>query len=147
MTIHKRDNQLLSLQYCIGSDYIDPMGHMNVQFYSRLFDAATWAFFTLLGIDSAYIEEHHEGMAALEQRIQYFKEVRSGTIVQVWTQVRVTGMKTCQLTHKMRDAIDDHQIAQLVQHVVYFDLLVRKSRPIPETIRKRIEQIFNTLNE
>lgn len=133
---------ILLLQIYIPPEYMDAMGHMNVQYYSRLFDSATWALFSLGGINAAYILEWQRGMAALEQHIRYFKEIREGTSIQIWSQVQLLGAKMLRLRHQMVEAKEDIVLAELDQKAIHLDLAGRKSRPFSEEI---IEQ-FNKLS-
>lgn len=132
---------ILMVQCFIGPDYMDAMGHMNVQYYSRLFDAATWTTFALGGIDAAYIIEKQCGMAALEQHIRYFKEIREGTIVQIWSRMKLVTPKMLRLRHQMVEAKEDTLLAELEQKAVHFDLAGRKARPFPVAIYEQIDGV------
>ncbi len=132
---------ILVLQCYIPPEYMDPMGHMNVQYYSSLFDAATWTLFSLGGIHASYILERQCGMAALEQHIRYFREIRAGTSVQIWSQVQLLGPKILRLRHHMVEAQNDALLAELDQKAVHFDLAGRKSRPFPDEVMEQINKL------
>lgn len=125
----------------VPPEYMDLMGHMNVQYYARLFDAATWALFSLAGIDRAYIVEKQCGMAALEQHIRYVKEVHAGTSVQIWSHIQMLGPKLLRLKHRMIETQDDRLIAELDQKAVHFDLAGRKSKPFPDSVVERLNEL------
>ena len=55
--------------------HCDEMGHMNVMWYVGKFDEATRHFFHELGITPAFVRETRRGMAAVEQTIQYKREL------------------------------------------------------------------------
>ncbi|MCY0897912.1 MAG: thioesterase family protein [Firmicutes bacterium] len=141
MAYFRGERGILLLQNYVGPDYMDMMGHMNVQHYSRLFDAATWTLFTLVGIDYSYINEKQCGMASVEQSFQYFKEVAPGTTVQIWTRFRPINAKMLQIRHQMvmPQLESDMLLAQLEQKAVHFDLTGRKSRPFPETVSETMQ--------
>jgi acyl-CoA thioester hydrolase len=60
--------------------HCDHVGHMNVMYYMAKFDEATWYFFNRIGLTRALLAAHHRGMAAVEQRIAYQKELRAGDV-------------------------------------------------------------------
>ena len=61
--------------------HCDHMGHMNVMWYVGKFDEATWQLFSAIGITPDYVRTSGRGMAAVEQRIAYRREVRAGDVV------------------------------------------------------------------
>ncbi|HKA40710.1 MAG TPA: thioesterase family protein [Burkholderiales bacterium] len=56
--------------------YIDPNGHMNIGYYSVLFDKALDLPFEMLGLGSASIEQTGRSSFALESHVTYQREVR-----------------------------------------------------------------------
>lgn len=80
---------------------MDHMGHMNVQFYTALFDQATWAFFAEFGLDVAYLRESGRGMAALSQHTEYKHEVFAGDVLEVRTRLLAVTEKTVRFVHTM----------------------------------------------
>jgi len=63
----------------------DHMGHVNVVWYVQKFDEATWQFFARFGMHRDYMREHHRGMAAVNQQIDYRSELVAGDLVSVHT--------------------------------------------------------------
>jgi len=61
----------------------DQMGHMNVMWYVGKFDEATWNLFALMGFTTRYMKESGSGMAAVDQRIQYRRELMPGDTLSV----------------------------------------------------------------
>ncbi len=59
------------------------MGHMNVQWYVAKFDEATWQLLGLLGLTTARFAEEGFGMAAVDQRVQYRRELRAGDLLAI----------------------------------------------------------------
>ena len=85
-----------------GRSNLDHMGHMNVQYYVHLFDQATWVLFDRVGLSASYFVETGTGMAALEQRLTYKREVFAGTVVTIDSQVLDVTEKTVRFLHTMR---------------------------------------------
>ena len=65
--------------------HCDHMGHMNVMWYVGKFDEATWQFFALLGLTPEFLRRNRRGMAAVEQRIAYQRELYAGDVITVGT--------------------------------------------------------------
>ncbi len=63
--------------------HCDEMGHMNVMWYVGKFDEGTRHFFHALGLTPQFLRENKRGMAAVEQNIQYKRELLAGDIVTV----------------------------------------------------------------
>jgi acyl-CoA thioester hydrolase len=81
----------------------DHMGHMNVMWYVGKFDEATWNFFAELGLTRAYLQANGRGMAAVEQVIQYKKELMAGDTVAVHSAVVDIKEKVLRFRHEMRN--------------------------------------------
>src|SRR4029453_4494517 len=84
--------------------HCDHMGHMNVMWYVGKFDEATWQFFASLGLSPRWLRENTRGMAALEQRIAYRRELHAGDVVVVRTGVLEVRDKVIRFAHQMHDA-------------------------------------------
>ena len=117
--------------------HCDHMGHMNVMWYVGKFDEATWNFFTLLGLAPRFLREHRRGMAAVEQRIAYQRELHAGDVVAVRTGALEVRDKVLRFVHEMRDADRDEVSAITVLTAVHLDLAHRRASPLPEEVRAR----------
>jgi acyl-CoA thioester hydrolase len=60
----------------------DHMGHMNVMWYVGKFDEGSWQLLSSLGLTRARFEREGAGMAAVEQHIDYKRELHAG----IWSQ-------------------------------------------------------------
>jgi thioesterase superfamily protein len=63
-------------------------GHMNVMWYVGKFDEATWNLFAHVGLDSSALRVLGSVMVAVEQRLQYKKELFAGDVVRIDAQAR-----------------------------------------------------------
>src|SRR6185369_1894662 len=79
----------------------DQMGHMNVQFYTEKFDQATWTLFAMLGLTASFLRENNRGMAALEQHIQYKKELLAGDCIYIETTISEIKEKIIKFQHTL----------------------------------------------
>src|SRR5512147_885427 len=61
----------------------DHMGHMNSMWYVGKFDEASWQFLASLGLTKALFREQGAGMVAVEQIVEYKRELYAGDIVSI----------------------------------------------------------------
>jgi acyl-CoA thioester hydrolase len=119
--------------------YLDHMGHMNVQFYVHLFDQATWVLFDQSELSTAYFLESGTGMAALEQHLNYKREVFAGTVVTIDSQVLAVTEKTVRFIHTMRDNKGVVATSEILG--THFDRTAHKSTPFPPAARARLQKM------
>jgi len=116
---------------------MDHVGHMNVQFYVRRFDEASWHFLSHLGLGPTYLRENQRGVVALEQTIRYRREVLAGSLLVITTELREIAEKTLRYAHEMADAETGETVAEMELLVLQIDTERRKSVPLPETVREK----------
>jgi acyl-CoA thioester hydrolase len=116
----------------------DHMGHMNVMWYVGKFDEATWNFFSEVGLTRAYLEANGRGMAAVEQVIQYKKELVAGDTVAVYSAPIEVKDKVLRFTHEMRNTQKGEVAATTTLTTVFLDTDARKATPFPANIRSKI---------
>src|SRR5437868_13434395 len=92
---------LLTYRGAIYPWHCDHMGHMNVMWYVGKFDEATWQLFSMLGLSAAFLRQHNRGMAAIEQRIAYKRELLAGDLVTVRSGILEMKEKVVRLFHEM----------------------------------------------
>lgn len=117
----------------------DQMGHMNVAFYTAKFDEATWNLFAELGITSTYLRDQQAGMAAVEQRTLYRKELLAGDVVEVRSQILEIRDKVIRFQHEMRNIETNTVAATTELTAVHMDRKTRKSCPLPQAVRAAAE--------
>ena len=120
----------------IYPQYIDHMGHMNVQFYVALFDQATWILFDRVGLSLLYFTSHARGMAALEQHMQYHREVFAGTVVTITSEIVSVFDKTVRFRHIMRDHAEVAATCDMVG--AHLDRVAHKAIPFPSEIHTNL---------
>lgn len=119
---------------------MDHVGHMNVQFYVRRFDEASWHFLLALGIGPAYQRDEGRGVVALEQQVRYRREVLAGALLAVRTRLRGVGDSSLRYEHTMRDCETGETVAEMELLVVQIDTDRRSSTPWPAAMRERCRQ-------
>ncbi len=114
----------------------DSMGHMNTQFYSALYDGASFHFLSML---APYTELKKAGLgwADVRQLIEYKHEVPAGSLLVVRTTLKRLGNKSVEYQHELRNAETDELHSTSEQVTVLFDLKKRAAAPLDEAIRQR----------
>jgi acyl-CoA thioester hydrolase len=114
--------------------HLDHMGHMNVQHYTARFDEATWHFFASIGITAAYLKSAGRGMAAVEQKTLYKRELVAGDLIYVHSELLELTAKSVRFRHHMFNAASDVEAASTELVAVHIDTALRKAAPFPASI-------------
>jgi acyl-CoA thioester hydrolase len=118
---------------------IDHMGHFNVQFYTALFDQATWAFFADLGLDGAYLRGSGMGMAALSQHLEYRHEVFAGDVLETRTRLLAVNDKTIRFLHTMRRRPGAEVVATSELVAAHLDRAAHRAVSFSDELRARLQ--------
>lgn len=110
---------------------MDHVGHMNVQFYVRRFDEASWHFLLALGIGSLYLRDNRRGVVALEQNVRYRREVLAGSLLVIRTRLLEISEKRARYVHVMADCEREEVTADMELLVTQIDTERRRSVPWP----------------
>ena len=118
----------------------DQMNHMNVRFYSSLFDDAG---FVLLGRLVGTDAPKSLGWADVSAQTEYVGETPAGTLLTITSTIRKIGRSSLSYDHVMTDSLTGEVKAKVSMVTVRFDLEARKSAPIEDAIRKRAEAFLD----
>lgn len=113
-------------------EWTDYNGHMNVAYFTLIFDHATDVFYPLVGLGRPYREKTGHSTFAVECHISYQREASVGDPVNVTTQLLGHDQKRIHYFHTMEHAEKGYQMATLEQLAVHVDLGQRKVIPMPE---------------
>ncbi len=125
--------------------HCDHMGHMNVMWYVGKFDEATWHVFTELGLTPQFLRENNRGMAAVEQHIEYKRELLAGDIVTVTSRIVEVKEKVLRFSHEMFNAQTGELSARTDLTGVYLDKSIRRATALPLEIRERALALIKPL--
>lgn len=114
--------------------HCDHMGHMNVMWYVSRFDEATWQFFNAIGLGPAALRATGRGMAAVEQRITYCRELMAGTVISVNSVVDEVKDRKIRFTHQMRNDESGEIAATTTVLAVHLDTAARRARALPPAV-------------
>ena len=115
--------------------HCDHMGHMNVMWYIGKFDEATWTYLSLLGLTPDYLRDNQRGMAAVEQRIAYQRELVPGDIVVVRSGTLEIRDRVIRFVHEMRNATSGEVAAIVVNTAVHLDTVARRATIFPDEVK------------
>lgn len=129
--------KLLTYKGAVYPWHCDHMGHMNVMWYVGKFDEATWHLFHAIGITPTFLRENNRGMAAVEQTIQYKRELLAGDIVVVHSAVLEIKERVIRFEHEMRKADTDEIAATTILTGVHLDTIARRACAFPPVVREK----------
>ena len=117
--------------------HCDHMGHMNVMWFVGKFDEATWQFFTRLGLTPEYLRRNRRGMAAVDQRIAYQRELVAGDAIVVASGTLDIRDRVIRFVHEMRNADSGEVVAVTALTAVHLDTEARKATTLPPDVKDR----------
>jgi len=118
--------------------HCDHMGHMNVMWYVGKFDEATWQLFASVGLPSSRLRQEGIGLVAVEQRIEYKRELLAGDTISIRSTFQEVREKALLFSHEMTNQETQELAARTFLTGVCIDLKTRKARPLPTDIRERL---------
>jgi acyl-CoA thioester hydrolase len=126
----------------IPESYLDENNHMNVMWYTHLFDRAVGGFFDAFGFDREYCEANQASSFALEQHTRYLAEVRVGHRVTVRT--RALGRSAKRVHFLQFLSIDDTDTLAATAEFIgtHVDMKVRRTSPFPVHLAAAYDRIL-----
>jgi len=115
----------------------DHMGHMNVMWYVGKFDEASWQLLHTLGLTSSRMKAEGIVMAAVEQHLQYKRELRAGDVITIRSSILEVKDKSIRMAHEMRNDETDEIVATTVTVGLHVDAKLRKACSLPSDVRAR----------
>lgn len=116
--------------------HCDHMGHMNVMWYAGKFDEACWQLLAMLGLDRSRFAQDGTGMAAVEQHVQYKRELHAGDALTIQSALLEVKDKSIHMLHKMVHDASGEVAATMVVVGVHIDAKIRKAIRLPEDVRR-----------
>lgn len=129
-------------QKTIPPEYIDIMGHMNVMWYTHIFDYATYNLFADFGLGKGYVQQTGMGTFALESHIRYLQEIKLGDSVTIRTRLLDRSDKTLHFIHFMTRDHDDALAATEELIGAHTDLTERKITPFPQQFLNQVDPLL-----
>jgi acyl-CoA thioester hydrolase len=120
-------------------EWIDYNEHMNLAYYTVLFDQATDLLFDVLGLGLDYRQTTKMGTFVAETHNRYERELLVGARVRVTTQIVAADDKRLYLAHEMFALDGGHRTATQELMFLHVDLTLRRVSPLPPGLRRRID--------
>jgi acyl-CoA thioester hydrolase len=121
---------------------MDQNAHLNVQFYVKRFDEATWQFASALGITQRYLRESNRQMVAREQHIEHHAEVFEATLLVIRTRLIEVRERSVQFEHAMYNVETGELVATSRLIGVHIDAATRAATALPETVKTRCQELI-----
>ncbi len=113
---------------------MDHMGHMNVQYYTARFDEATWQLNAALGLTPKFFRLNRRGMAAVEQRTLYKRELHAGDLIHITSELLAMKGKKARFLHHMYRTDSGEEVATSELVGVFIDTEKRCAVEFPDEI-------------
>jgi acyl-CoA thioester hydrolase len=112
------------------------MEHMNVRWCAAKSDEACWQLLARLALTRERFARDGAAMAAVEQRIEYKRELHAGDVVTVRSTVVEVREKTIRMRHEMTNDVTG-ELAAVTEIVgVHMGTSPRRSRCLPADVRE-----------
>jgi acyl-CoA thioester hydrolase len=121
--------------------HCDHVGHMNVMHYVGKFDEATWFLLNRIGLTRTFLATNRRGMAAVEQRIAYQREVLAGDALAVDTTIVEVRDKVLKFVHRMSVPDVAETAAVMLQTTVHLDTERRRATAFPPDVVARAREL------
>lgn len=130
-------------QEVVQTEWIDYNGHMNVAYYSLVFDHATDAVLDHFGVGpTEYVPRGEGSLFVVETHMTYDREVRLGDTLAVTTRLLGLDAKRLQLFHTMTHADSGDRVATTEIMLLHVDQVKRRSSPMPVWAQDRITALL-----
>ena len=120
----------------------DHMGHMNVMWYVAKFDEACWQLLASLALTRARFARDGSGMAAVEQRTEYKRELHAGDVVTILSTVLEVKDKAIRMRHEMTNDVTGNLAAVTEIVAVHLEMTTRRACSLPADARERAIQML-----
>jgi acyl-CoA thioester hydrolase len=114
--------------------HLDHMNHMNIAWYAARFDEATWQLFAMIGLTPTFMRENHCGMAAVQQKTAYKRELKSGDVITIRSKVLSIQENAIQIFHEITNDETGAVSANTELTALIIDTITRKSISFPPEI-------------
>jgi acyl-CoA thioester hydrolase len=122
----------------VEPQWIDYNGHLNVAYYTLLFDRAVDECFALLGIGEDYARTRNASLFTAEAHIGYRRELRLGEAVRMTLQLLDFDEKRLHHFMEMRHAHEGWLAATSENMSLHVDMTERRVAAFPDDVLARL---------
>lgn len=123
-------------------DWQDRNGHVNVQYYLKLYGLGGYEMINKIGLGDDYFKQTHYGLFDFEQHLSFRAEIHVGDRVSTFSRLLALHQKRL---HGMYFIVNDtrDQLACAIEYVTAgVDLQSRKTRPFPDELHAGLQSIL-----
>ena len=129
MTVTAIEAPFARYEGAVLPEWIDLNGHMNLAYYTVLFDYATDLLFEAIGIGRKYKDVTEHGTFVVETHNRYERELLVGQNVRVASQIVAADEKRIHLAHEMFRQTDGVRAA--TQELLFLSIDLARRRVVP----------------
>jgi acyl-CoA thioester hydrolase len=133
--------EIVSAEGFVQSDWIDQMGHMNIEYYMHIFNRAAGGYFSALGFGHEMMRRHRWGAFGMGSRVKYLREMKQGERYITKTAATSLQRKTVTYRHTIYAADGKTECATCDHSSLFVDWETRKSIPLPEQFKTKIAEV------
>jgi acyl-CoA thioester hydrolase len=125
----------------VRPEWIDHNRHMNMGYYLLVFDLATDAWLSWVGLDLAHRDAHEVTTFCLEAHVTYHREVREGDPLRFTTRLLDHDAKRIHYFHEMYHAREGYLAATNELMTLHVSRHTRRASPMAASIQQRLARI------
>lgn len=125
----------------VRPEWIDYNGHMNVGYFSVVFDIAADAFLEFLGFTQAFRKRYGSTTFALEQHLNFLREVNDGDALRFEARLLDFDAKRFHFYQEMFRDADERPAASCEALSAHVSTATRRTAPMPEALLARLAAI------
>jgi acyl-CoA thioester hydrolase len=125
----------------VEPEWIDYNGHMNVAYYTALFDRAFDEALQLLGAGTDYVKRDRHSYFTAESHARYLRELLVGTPVRVTVQLLGYDAKRLHLFQQLYHATEGWMAATLETLALHVDVGGKKAVAAPPHVAERLAEM------
>ena len=126
----------------VQPEWIDYNGHMNMAYYSLVFDKSLDHVFARIGLDEGYLHESQGSSFTLEVHVTYLREVKLGDPLRVTFQLLDVDSKRMHYFEQMYHAREGYLAATSEQISLHVDMNTRRAAPYPASIQTQLDALL-----
>ena len=130
----------MQLSKIVPPEWKDRNGHVNVQFYQKLYELGGYQVLEEVGIGESYLQAHNFGMFDLEHHLHYRSELLIGAAVNTYNRILNRNDKRFHGMYFIVDASRDELAGTLEYITSGVDLRTRRMCPFPDKLSRGIEK-------
>ncbi|MCG6951843.1 MAG: thioesterase family protein [Betaproteobacteria bacterium] len=125
----------------VRPEWIDYNGHMNVGYFSVVFDVAADAFLEFLGFTQAFRSQYGSTTFALEQHLNFLREVNEGDTLRFEARLLDFDAKRFHFYQEMFRVGDHRPAASCEGLSAHVSTATRRTAPMPQALLERLAAI------